>query len=262
MNTLAVIPTFIREERHLNLARNTVKTLKASSDCDIFVIDDGSPLEKESRELLIEFNEMGCKTYWKGENEGFSRTVNHGLRQARDRGMNAVLVNADIEFIQKGWVERWEAREEAVCGALLLYPNTLIQHAGIYYSVIRREFDHIYRMAPGDLELAHQERICPVTAALQFIRHDTLKEIGLYDESFRLGYEDVDYCQRVFVSGRQCVYDPHVIAVHHEGQIRSRKADDKIKAWSKHSWEYLHEKWVGHDFSEYIPTLITELDDQ
>jgi GT2 family glycosyltransferase len=198
----------------------------------------------------------GFATYFKPDNEGFSKTVNVGLRTAIEHGDDAVLINADIEFFEPGWLEAMQAREEAVVGALLMYPNGLIQHAGIFFSLIYRSFNHIHQYAPHTLTLAQEPRICPVTAALQFIRHDTLRSVGLYDEGFRLGWEDVDYCHRVFQAGLKCVYEPKARAVHHEGLFRQQNPSKKIQDWQMESWTYLHEKHSGHSFADYIPTLI------
>ena len=240
----------------------TLSSLRETANCDVSVVDDGSPdpFPQMLLKLCDDYEIDDCVL--KVENEGFSKTVNVGLRKALHEKQNAVLVNADIEFFRDKWLFLMEAREEAVVGALLLYPNGFIQHAGIFYSVIRREFDHIYRMAPGNLPAAYEERVCPVTGALQFIRLECLQTVGLYDENFRMGYEDVDYAHRVFDSGRVCVYDPRVIAIHHESVFRSQDENGKGKQWFDESLRYLHKKWAGHDFSTYVPTLIAEIDEQ
>ena len=260
--TRAVIPAYLRSEQDLRILGKALSSLRETAKCDITVVDDGSPDEYPQYLLsLCDGYEVDCVL--KEENSGFSKTVNIGLRKALDQEQNAVLVNADIEFFRDQWLRVMEAREESVVGALLLYPNGFIQHAGIFYSVIRREFDHIYRMAPGNLPVAHKERVCPVTGALQFIRLECLQEVGLYDENFRMGYEDVDYAHRVFQSGRKCIYDPEVQAVHHEKIFRSREnKTGEGKKWFDESLNYLHKKWAGHDFSTYVPTLIAELDDE
>jgi hypothetical protein len=63
-----------------------------------------------------------------------------------------VLVNADIEIITDGWLDRFQATEglfvegpAAVVGALLFYPAGLIQHGGVYFSLLTREFNHFWR---------------------------------------------------------------------------------------------------------------------
>ena len=56
-----------------------------------------------------------------------------------------------------------------------------------------------------------------------------LERVGPYDPEFRMGYEDVDYCLRVFQAGFACVYEPAISAIHHESLFRSRP-DEKLHA--------------------------------
>lgn len=252
--TVAVVPTFIRSEQELKVTEKCLKTLRNTSNAFICVIDDGSPFEgtKDALEAL-----GTDKLILKEKNEGFSHTVNHGLKVALENKTDAVLVNADMEFTNDEWLPAMEANEADVVGALLLYPNHLIQHAGIYFSVIYRAFDHILRLAPANIAEAQKPRICPVTGALQLIRYDTLKEIGLYDESFRLGWEDVAYCHDVFKAGKKCAYEPKAVAIHHESLFRGKNPSKQIEEWQKQSFKRLHERFAGHDFSNYVPTLLS-----
>ena len=94
-----------------------------------------------------------------------------------------------------------------------------------------------------------------MTGALQLIRHATLEALGLYDESFIMGYEDVDYCLRVFAAGQECIYEPAVCAIHHESVFRSRKTA-KLTAWHDESIQYLRRKWLGADLSMFTPAIV------
>lgn len=258
MSGLAVVPVYMTEQSDLDLTLKCLMSLKLTApDCQVHVVDDFSPERSLVQRLQNFCREQNFTITMKRQNEGFSRTVNVGLKAAVDSGHDAILVNADIEFFEQGWYERMLARDEEVVGALLVYPSGGIQHAGIYYSVITRNFDHIYRMSPMTLEAAQKERICPVTGALQRIKWSTLLALGLYDENFRLAYEDVDYCQRVFLSGGKCVYDPTVRAIHHETVFRG-KGNPVHQQWYDESKVYLHRKYAGVGFAEYIPTMITD----
>lgn len=251
--TVAVVPTFIRSKRELDVTEKAINTLRETSNAFVCVVDDGSPFQDAHKALEA----LGVdKLILKEENEGFSHTVNHGLKFALENKTDAVLVNADIEFINDEWLPAMEANEAAVVGALLTYQNNLIQHAGVYFSVIYRAFDHILRFAPVELSEAHKPRICPVTGALQLIKYETLKSIGLYDETFRLGWEDVAYCHDVFMAGEKCAYEPQARAIHHESLFRGKNPSKQISEWQKQSWDRLHERFAGHDFSEYVPTLL------
>lgn len=225
------------------------------------MVDDGSPERSLLQPLAAAVDELGYELIAKDENEGFSRTVNVGLRRALDTGRDAVLVNADIEFTESGWLDRMVARTDmqgrpaAVVGARLLYPNGSIQHAGVFLSLRTRAFWHRCQYGPGNLPEALVPALCPVTAALQLIRHETLATVGIYDEGYRMSYEDVDYCLRVFESGRQCIYEPTVCAMHHESVFRSRTTP-KLEAWQVASAQRLFEKWSTTDLSPFVPAIV------
>jgi GT2 family glycosyltransferase len=132
--------------------------------------------------------------------------------------------------------------------------GVVVHNSGIFFSLLHRCFEHIYKYAPADLPEALCARRCPVTAALQFIRHDCLEHVGLYDGSFLLGWEDVDYCIRTFQAGGECVYQGAVRAYHHEFFTRGRPSP-KIADWQNRSWLYLVEKYKHTSFAEFCPSL-------
>jgi GT2 family glycosyltransferase len=258
MSTLAIMPTYMSSKEHLEYTLRAIQTLKKTSDLDLLVIDDGSPYKQGVAALAaVGEGPAGVKyeTILNYENRGFAATVNVGLRKARKSGQNALLVNADLEFISNGWFGALEASDGDVVGGMLLYPNGLVQHAGIYFSVIARRFDHMYRLSPRTLAQVQVPQICPVTGALQLIRHSTLEKVGIYDENFRLGFEDIDYCHEVFKAGLKCVYQPAAQAIHHESVFR-KPSSQEHEAWWQQSWEYLHEKHAGLDFSASVPTML------
>jgi GT2 family glycosyltransferase len=244
--TLAIIPSFARRPQDLEVLETCLTTLRDTtrySHCAVLVVDDGSPLEG-SVHLAHTFGAGAIRT----ENRGFSRAVNVGLRQANYEGRDAVLVNTDIEFTHKGWLEAMRESPGDVVGALLLYPKKCVQHSGIYYSSLHRAWSERFKFAPSDLPAVHVARDCPVTGALQYIRRTTMETIGYYDEDFRLGWEDVDYCLRAFDAGLTCRYEPKAVAVHHESFSRGRK-NAQIEEWTRASWKHLHEKHDGKDFT-------------
>lgn len=259
MNPLAIIPTYLRTPGDAELLRTTVKSIyeTAGSPIDILVVDDGSPAPE-----LLDERGAGVELYRKAENTGFSRTVNIGLRRALEEGRNAFLINADIEMLTTGWVERCEQqrgllepdKRAAVVGGLLLYRNGLIQHGGVYFSLLTRTFDHLYKFGPWNLPEALAPGVRPVTAAFQFIRHETLTSVGLYDETFRLGYEDVDYCIRTLLSERECVYQPRVKAFHMESVFRGRPTEEQ-RRWQVQSYLRLAAKYQDQSFAGLVPTL-------
>jgi GT2 family glycosyltransferase len=263
---LAIIPTYVRSTHDIAMFKAALHSLRETvgHTCDVLVVDDGSPDDDLVSALGHVCRDYNAELRAKLKNTGFATTVNYGLKRCLKEGRDAILVNADIEFgLTKDWLSLMERQPSSdgkgnasVVGALLLYPNGLIQHAGVYFSFLTRDFNHRFNYGPGDLPEAQHATVCPVTGALQFIRHECLEGVGLYDEHFKLGWEDVDYCIRVWQSGRECVYQPGVRAIHHESFFRGRQ-DPKIQRWTYESWMYFKQKHADTSFAEFVPNLLS-----
>ena len=259
---LVVIPTYLTKPEDVDATHDAVASVRktAGESVDIMLIDDGSPERSLVAELEKRIAQLQSEVHQKSKNSGFSKTVNVGLRKALQEGRDAILMNADVEILTPGWYRHFKTtqdqqyRQAAVVGALLLYPSGLIQHGGIYFSLLTRTFDHLYKYGPMNLPEALKKSVCPVTGALQYIRHSTLETIGIYDERFFMGWEDVDYCLRVFAHGQQCIYNPNVRAFHFEYMFRGRPSK-KIEDWQNKSFMYLCEKWKDHSFHDLVPTI-------
>lgn len=259
---LVIIPNYVTQGTDVLLLEACLKSLRQFTEdrVEVMVVDDCSPdeeLVKACRDLAHQYDGLFVEN---DENVGFSKTVNVGLRHALETGVDAVLCNADIEFVDSKWLDAMLNTENldvpgepaAVVGALLKFPNGLVQHAGVYFSLITRIFDHSFKYAPGNLREVLRPKICPVTAALQLIRHDTLVEIGVYDERFKMSFEDMDYCIRVFQAGKVCVYQPRARAIHHESIFRSRPSE-KLQRWHFESYMHLVNKYADQSFAGLVP---------
>jgi GT2 family glycosyltransferase len=226
----------------------------------MLVVDDASPDERASADARVLAGELRGAYVRNEANRGFAGTVNAGLAIARDEGLDALLVNADLEFPMRGWMEAMlartdhEGRPAAVVGARLLYPTHLIQHGGIYFSALLRDWFHRFKFGPANLPEALEPSRCPVTGALQLIRHDTLRRVGLYDEDFGLAYEDVDYCLRVFAEGLECIYEPAAVALHLEKAFRGAPTP-RIAALHDRSVLHFRAKYAGYDVTPWAPAV-------
>ena len=260
MMPLAVVPVYLRTPEDLDiLLRCLVSLAETAPRAAVLVVDDRSPAAELVDLVEVAAGELGAELVRRPVNGGFAQTVNVGLARALREGRDAILVNVDIEFHEHGWLEAMLARTgtdgapAAVVGARLLYPNGLLQHAGIYFSLLHRGFAHRFNLGPADLDAALEPCRCPVTGALQLIRHECLADVGLYDEAFHMGWEDVDYCLRVFAAGRECIYEPAACAIHAESVFRSRAGAGQ-EGWEIRSMEVLMTKHATADLGAFVPS--------
>jgi GT2 family glycosyltransferase len=254
---LAVVPVHVRTAEELDVLLRCLVSLRQSApQADVLVVDDGSPATDLVDTLDLVAGEVGFELHHRPAHGGFAQAINVGLRRALEEGRDAVLVNADVEFDQGRWLEPMLARTDsagrpaAVVGARLLYPNGLLQHAGIQYSALTRFWSYRFAYGARDLPEALVPCACPVTGSLQLIRHECLLGVGVYDDSLRMAWEDVDYCLRVFASGRECIYEPAACATHGESQYRADTADSRE---TPDAWRLLKLKYDGLDLSAFTP---------
>jgi GT2 family glycosyltransferase len=185
--------------------------------------------------------------------------VNAGLSGARDAGADALLIAQDVELSAPGWLERLQVRPDtagrpaAVVGGRLLYPEGLVAHAGLYFSVFFREWLPRYLHAPAELPAALTPRACPVGAGLQLIRLQTLERVGVYDPDLAVEYAAIDYCLRTFAAGLECVYEPAAIATRLSPPRFDTPEPDEDLA---RSYLRLREKHGTTDFTPWIPELL------
>lgn len=156
----------------------------------------------------------------------FSRLVNSGVREAS--GEYLLLLNNDTEVISPDVLELMMGhaqREDVGCvGAKLLYPDGLVQHAGV---TVGRSFGpmHFGFLLP-DAEPGYYERmvlphqLSAVTAACMLTKRSVYEGFGGFDESLPVDYNDIDFCLKVRSAGLAVVEQVDAKLYHYESVSR------------------------------------------
>ncbi len=156
----------------------------------------------------------------------FSAINNFGA--ARVRGEYLLFLNNDTQVIEPDWLtamlEQAQRPEVGAVGAKLLYPDGRIQHAGVVLGIAGTA-NHAFRHHPGDalgyFGLTDLVRNCSaVTAACMMVSRHVFKEVGGFDERFRIAFGDVDFCLRLRQRGYLIVYTPLALLYHYESATR------------------------------------------
>jgi GT2 family glycosyltransferase len=161
----------------------------------------------------------------------FSKANNLGVKQAR--GEYLVFMNNDIEILTPDWIQEMlyyaEQPDVGAVGALLLYPDQTVQHAGVVLGC-RGTADHVSRgVSPstdgyaGSLRCARE--VSAVTAACLMIRRGLFDQVGGFNEHFFTEYQDVDLCLKVLNQGKRNIFTPRARFIHHESSSRGKYYD-------------------------------------
>jgi N-acetylglucosaminyl-diphospho-decaprenol L-rhamnosyltransferase len=73
-----------------------------------------------------------------------------------------------------------------------------------------------------------------VTGSCLLIRRQCLRDLGGFDESFFLYYEDVDLCRRAIDAGWAVCYEPNVMARHME-PLQNRLLTEPLRVITRHA---------------------------
>jgi GT2 family glycosyltransferase len=159
-------------------------------------------------------------------------------------GDHLLFLNDDVEPLSPGWLKRMVglSRRPAVgaVGALLRYPNGMIQHGGITISNRTGCGCHLFRhrtgREPALVEIAGYTRECrAVTGACLLTRRECFEALGGFDEDMPLVANDIDYCLRLGERGYSTVIAAQSELTHHEGLSRGATAEtrDIERFWSR-----------------------------
>lgn len=189
-----------------------------------YVVDDASPMPNTQDHLLKLNNKYGNKSIFRPTNSGYSVTVNRGLKWLEMKKVEAVLtLNSDCEvttpFLESVTkIFRYDPLI-TVIGARLLYPSGKIQSAGQTVPKAGYVQEHHKMLYPHDNTATGKPcYVHSVTGAMQFFRTTA----GVYDERFKMAYEDVEFCMRQWEAGKRVFYQPQIQGIHREGATRGR----------------------------------------
>lgn len=182
------------------------------------------------------------------ETFNFSRANNLGARNAA--GAFLVFLNNDTEIVEKDWLDRLlyyaEQPDVGAAGALLLYPDRTVQHAGVVLGM-RGTADHVMRGFPSDVDgyagsLACAREVSAVTAACMMMRKELFDEVGGFNEHFFTIYQDLDLCLRLRDRGLRVIHVPQAVALHHESVSRKTYYDMVDRMLLLDQWEPMIER--------------------
>jgi GT2 family glycosyltransferase len=188
-------------------------------------------LEKNEKVKII--------TYTGGFN--YSKINNFAVEQAT--GDYVLFLNNDTEVITPEWMENMlmyaQRQDVAAVGAKLYYADNTIQHAGIVLGLgAHRAAGHTHYKAPQQ-HLGYMGRLCyaqdvsAVTAACLLVKKSLFDEVGGFDESFTVAFNDVDLCMKFRDKGYLNIFTPFAEMYHYESKTRGMEEGEKLRRFER-----------------------------
>jgi GT2 family glycosyltransferase len=221
-----IIPTK-DSPHHLERCLNSLFNISTYPNFEVVVVDNETS-DPRALELMQEYP---VKRLLFPNPFHYSRANNLGAQYAQ--GDYLVFLNNDTEIVTKDWIQHLlyyvEQPSIGSAGALLLYPNYTVQHAGVVMG-IRGTADHIMRGFPMDVDgyagsLVCAREVSAVTAACMMLTSEDFQAIGGFSEHYFHHYQDVDLCMKLMHLDKRNIFVPGATLIHHESATRKEYYD-------------------------------------
>lgn len=246
-----LIPT--RDQgRLLERCLRSVRDLSTWPDLELVVVDHQTT-QRRARRVLDGLRRDPAATVLHQEGPfNFSAMVNRAAEAAT--GDVLCLLNNDTEVIAPDWLERMVGQLDrpgvGVVGALLLFTDGTIQHAGIHPGVDGL-MGHGHKHRSGDDpgyfgRLTTPHEVAAVTGACLAVRREVFRSLGGLDaECLPVAYNDVDFCLRARSAGLRVVLEPRAVLHHHESVSRGFDDDPEGRRRLDGEVRLMRDRWGG-----------------
>jgi GT2 family glycosyltransferase len=194
---------------------------------EIILVDNDST-DESVKDCFQEWTRAGAlQVVPFGKEFNYSGACNHGARFAT--GKLLLFLNNDISVMNADWLAelvRFALLPGIGCvGTKLLYPDGVVQHAGVVLGL--HMCGLLYNGAPADRSDEYgspniYRNLLAVMGACQLVTREAFDAVGGFDERYRMANSDVALCLHLYRAGYRTVYTPHAALFHHEGHTRGR----------------------------------------
>lgn len=192
-----------------------------------FIIVENNSTEKETFDYYKELESRDNVKVLNWDKEfNYSAINNYGVKSAE--GEYVLLLNNDTEIINKDCLTQLlsycQREDVGIVGARLYYEDGSIQHAGVvigFGGIAGHAFVGLYE--ENGLYMSRTKVACDysaVTAACLMVKKSIFEQVGGLDESFKVAFNDIDFCMKVRELGKLVVYNANAKLYHYESKSR------------------------------------------
>jgi GT2 family glycosyltransferase len=244
---------------------------KECINAEFLIVDNGS---SDSTVDIIESElfpslPKGCvgRLYKLNKNMGTTKSRNLALRSVVSKYI--VICDSDTEYKSGDWKKMLMCLDNDEVGMIapnILYPDGTVQNSvkkiptilekllklgKILFHFSKWSYSDFYKDFPW-------ETINPTDTAISafwILKKTILESVGYLDEKIFYSPEDIDYCVRIWKSGKKIFYYPFLKIVHHTQQISHKNPFSRLALshffgllyfFNKHKYFFSREKLKSH----------------
>jgi N-acetylglucosaminyl-diphospho-decaprenol L-rhamnosyltransferase len=233
---------------------DSIEKLKISFAYEVIIVDNNSTdnsiqiIDKKFPSVIIICNQVNlgfgaannlATKYSKGKYLLFLNTDTILIENTPKILLNYLKENEDIGAVSSRITFR-DGSYQLSCGKL---PNLAIELLDKIRYGLDQKWHHIFGNLYNKQHSIVQE-IGWVTGACLMMRRDVFEQLGGFDESFFMYFEDKDICKRVHEAGWKVVYYPKTSLIHLLGGSSS-SVQKSVNTYYRNSQLYYYQKHLG-----------------
>jgi GT2 family glycosyltransferase len=243
MDLSIVIVTWNSEE-WLKRCLTSIFAHTSDIDFEVIVVDNKS---KDQTIRLAMNSFSGVNVIENQMNKGWATAVNQGVEASTGRYI--CVLNPDTELVDQTMVQLVEFMDQypnvGVAGPHLINEDQSTQRSVRRRPRLRDQLMIILKLHiffPDSKSLKHylwrdfnyqaNQEVEQIMGACMMIRREVFEEVGIFDETFFLWFDEVDFCRRVYDRSKYKIfYNAHIHLLHAGGD-----SFDKVRQGQKQKW--------------------------
>lgn len=219
---------------------------------EIILVDNGSDEEKVfSYYKLLERDHPEITITYLNIPFNFPALINDAAHHAK--GDYYILLNNDVSVMTPEWIEEmlmYAQREDVgAVGCMLCYPNNKIQHAGFILGLGDRgiaghAFMNMSRYNQGPVgRHCYAQNISAVSGACMMVKASQFHDVGGFDETLQVAFNDVDFCLKLRNEGYLNVWTPFAVMRHDKSESRGYEGTQEKRERFDRECTAFRERW-------------------
>lgn len=200
-------------------------------------------------------------------NLGYAKACNQGMKIAK--GKYILLLGSDT-IMHTGTLEKCieylEANNNAgAVGCKLLNTDGSVQNSCKKFPTLANAFNTYFSLGRlnreydmADFDYNHTQQVEQIATTFLMTRNDLMKKTGYFDEAYRILYNDVDLCHRIYDAGYS-IYFLHTCSITHYGSHSTKQADFKVRKIMYGDIYRYYKNYFGFKAKFLYPILVLRL---
>jgi GT2 family glycosyltransferase len=241
---LSIIIVAWNSQEYIRNCLDSIFLSQKNFSTEVIVVDNGS---SDQTAKIVEKLYPQVKLIQNKTNSGYAKANNQGIEEAK--GEYILLLNPDTQVLEDALSLMYEFMQEnpeaGALGPKLLNPDKSVQSSCREFptfSILVWEFSGLSRFFSksrifgkwrmGYFDFDKTREVDQPMGSCLMLRRKTLEDVGIFDESFGMFFNDVDLCFRIKKSGWKIYFYPEAKVIHHKG-ASTKKAKAKM-IWLSH----------------------------